>query len=104
MTRAAPHVAFRCLLQQRRGDPRRTGPSAIRPRSAQKVRATPRSGHARCPARAVGVRVATRADSFMSNTNEPRLPDIATFLKVHRTGSITGAARELGVTPSQVSK
>jgi len=54
--------------------------------------------------RVVGVRVASRADSYMSNANEPRLADIATFLKVHRTGSITGAARELGVTPSQVSK
>lgn len=40
----------------------------------------------------------------MPTANEPRLADIATFLKVHRTGSITGAARELGVTPSQVSK
>src|SRR5258706_548065 len=40
----------------------------------------------------------------MPTATEPRLADIATFLKVHRTGSITGAARELGVTPSQVSK
>ncbi len=35
---------------------------------------------------------------------ELRLADLATFLAVHRCGSITGAARELHVTPSQVSK
>ncbi|HEY2510495.1 MAG TPA: LysR family transcriptional regulator [Polyangiaceae bacterium] len=39
-----------------------------------------------------------------SPTGEPRLADVSTFLNVCRTGSITGAARELGVTPSQVSK
>ena len=33
-----------------------------------------------------------------------RLADVSTFLTVHRCGSITGAARELHVTPSQVSK
>jgi DNA-binding transcriptional LysR family regulator len=33
-----------------------------------------------------------------------RIPDVLTFLAVHRHGSITGAARELRVTPSQVSK
>jgi DNA-binding transcriptional LysR family regulator len=35
---------------------------------------------------------------------ELRLPDLSTFINVYRTGSITSAARELGVTPSQVSK
>jgi DNA-binding transcriptional LysR family regulator len=33
-----------------------------------------------------------------------RLADLLTLLAVHRTGSISGAARELKVTPSQVSK
>ena len=33
-----------------------------------------------------------------------RIADVMTFLTVVRTGSITGAARELKVTPSQVSK
>jgi DNA-binding transcriptional LysR family regulator len=33
-----------------------------------------------------------------------RLADLTTFLAVRRSGSITAAARELGVTPSQVSK
>ncbi len=36
--------------------------------------------------------------------NEMRVGDLLTFLAVRRTGSITGAARELRVTPSQVSK
>jgi DNA-binding transcriptional LysR family regulator len=35
---------------------------------------------------------------------ELRLGDLATFLAVRRAGSISGAARELDVTPSQVSK
>jgi DNA-binding transcriptional LysR family regulator len=35
---------------------------------------------------------------------ELRLGDLATFLAVRRAGSISGAARELRVTPSQVSK
>lgn len=35
---------------------------------------------------------------------ELRLQDLLTFLNVHRLGSVTAAARELGVTPSQVSK
>jgi DNA-binding transcriptional LysR family regulator len=35
---------------------------------------------------------------------ELRLADLVTLLAVHRTASITGAARELRVTPSQVSK
>jgi DNA-binding transcriptional LysR family regulator len=35
---------------------------------------------------------------------ELRLHDLSTFINVYRTGSITSAARELGVTPSQVSK
>lgn len=35
---------------------------------------------------------------------ELNLHDLSTFLHVHRTGSITSVARELGVTPSQVSK
>jgi DNA-binding transcriptional LysR family regulator len=35
---------------------------------------------------------------------ELRLQDVLTFLDVHRTGSVTAAARALGVTPSQVSK
>jgi DNA-binding transcriptional LysR family regulator len=33
-----------------------------------------------------------------------RVADLLTFLAVQRTGSITGAAREMRVTPSQVSK
>jgi LysR family nitrogen assimilation transcriptional regulator len=33
-----------------------------------------------------------------------RLQDLATFLNVHRTGSVTALAREVGVSPSQVSK
>jgi DNA-binding transcriptional LysR family regulator len=33
-----------------------------------------------------------------------RMSDLLTFLAVQRTGSVTGAARELSVTPSQVSK
>src|SRR5437016_3073339 len=33
-----------------------------------------------------------------------RIGDLITFLAVRRTGSITSAARELRVTPSQVSK
>jgi LysR family glycine cleavage system transcriptional activator len=40
----------------------------------------------------------------MPTASEPRLADVSTFLTVHRSGSITAAARELGVTPSQVSK
>ena len=35
---------------------------------------------------------------------ELRLADLVTLLAVHRTGTISGAARELKVTPSQVSK
>ncbi len=35
---------------------------------------------------------------------ELRLGDLTTFLAVRRTGSVTSAARELRVTPSQVSK
>lgn len=40
-------------------------------------------------------------------TTEPselRIPDVLTFLSVCRHGSVTGAARDLRVTPSQVSK
>ena len=33
-----------------------------------------------------------------------RLPDVATFLAIARAGSLSGAARSLRVTPSQVSK
>jgi DNA-binding transcriptional LysR family regulator len=36
--------------------------------------------------------------------SELRLGDLFTFLAVRRSGSITAAARELRVTPSQVSK
>lgn len=36
--------------------------------------------------------------------NELRVADIGTFLAVYRASSVTGAARLLGVTPSQVSK
>jgi DNA-binding transcriptional LysR family regulator len=36
--------------------------------------------------------------------SELRFGDLTTFLAVQRTGSLTGAARELKVTPSQVSK
>jgi DNA-binding transcriptional LysR family regulator len=44
--------------------------------------------------------MASRAD----NLGELRVGDVSTFLTVCRTGSITGAARELHVTASQVSK
>ena len=44
--------------------------------------------------------MASRAD----NLGELRVGDVLTFLTVCRTGSITGAARELHVTASQVSK
>jgi DNA-binding transcriptional LysR family regulator len=33
-----------------------------------------------------------------------RLQDLTTFLHLHRTGSVTALAREIGVSPSQVSK
>jgi DNA-binding transcriptional LysR family regulator len=36
--------------------------------------------------------------------SELRLADLTTFLAVRQSGSVTGAARVLGVTPSQVSK
>jgi DNA-binding transcriptional LysR family regulator len=39
-----------------------------------------------------------------SETTELRIPDVLTFLAVCRLGSVTGAARDLRVTPSQVSK
>lgn len=42
--------------------------------------------------------------SIPERLGELRLGDLATFLAIRRAGSITGAARELGVTPSQVSK
>ena len=40
----------------------------------------------------------------MSTTPELRLADLLTLLAVQRCGTISGASRELGVTPSQVSK
>jgi DNA-binding transcriptional LysR family regulator len=40
----------------------------------------------------------------MSTTSDLRLADLHTFLVVQRLGSVTGSARQLGVTPSQVSK
>jgi DNA-binding transcriptional LysR family regulator len=40
----------------------------------------------------------------LSGFPELRLADLLTLLAVHRTGSISGAAREMRVTPSQVSK
>ncbi|MDP9036559.1 MAG: LysR family transcriptional regulator [Myxococcota bacterium] len=40
----------------------------------------------------------------MSEVPELRLADLVTLLAVQRTGTISGAARELLVTPSQVSK
>ena len=39
-----------------------------------------------------------------SSIADLRLADVITFLAVRRTGTVTGAARELDVTPSQVSK
>jgi DNA-binding transcriptional LysR family regulator len=42
--------------------------------------------------------------SAHATTSELHLADLATFLDVLRLGSIHGAARALGVTPSQVSK
>jgi DNA-binding transcriptional LysR family regulator len=43
-------------------------------------------------------------NSLADRLGELRLGDLATFLAVRRAGSISAAARELGVTPSQVSK
>lgn len=40
----------------------------------------------------------------MKEASELRIPDVLTFLAVCRHGSVTGAARDLRVTPSQVSK
>lgn len=40
----------------------------------------------------------------MTDASDLRIPDILTFLAVCRHGSVTGAARDLKVTPSQVSK
>jgi DNA-binding transcriptional LysR family regulator len=40
----------------------------------------------------------------MSEASELRIPDVLTFLAVCRHGSVTAAARDLRVTPSQVSK
>src|SRR3981081_3059623 len=40
----------------------------------------------------------------MATTPELRLADLLTLLSVQRSGTISGASRELGVTPSQVSK
>jgi DNA-binding transcriptional LysR family regulator len=42
--------------------------------------------------------------SLTDRLGELRLGDLATFLAVRRAGSISAAARELNVTPSQVSK
>ncbi len=39
-----------------------------------------------------------------TKTRDLRLPDISAFLVVQRLGTVTGAARQLGSTPSQVSK
>jgi DNA-binding transcriptional LysR family regulator len=39
-----------------------------------------------------------------TDASELRIPDVLTFLAVCRHGSVTGAARDLRVTPSQVSK
>jgi DNA-binding transcriptional LysR family regulator len=39
-----------------------------------------------------------------SDASDLRMPDVLTFLAVCRHGSVTGAARDLRVTPSQVSK
>jgi DNA-binding transcriptional LysR family regulator len=57
---------------------------------------------ARNRARSTGVWV--DMTSLTDRLGELRLGDLATFLAVRRTGSITSAARELAVTPSQVSK
>jgi len=40
----------------------------------------------------------------MTDPSELRIPDVLTFLAVCRHGSVTGAARDMRVTPSQVSK
>jgi DNA-binding transcriptional LysR family regulator len=45
-----------------------------------------------------------RNASLSEQLGELRLGDLATFLAVRRSGSISAAARELKVTPSQVSK
>jgi len=45
-----------------------------------------------------------RIQSRLSGFPELRLADLLTLLAVQRTGSISGAAREMRVTPSQVSK
>jgi DNA-binding transcriptional LysR family regulator len=41
---------------------------------------------------------------MLDEPSDLRLADLTTFLAVQRCGSVTGAARELRVTPSQVSK
>jgi DNA-binding transcriptional LysR family regulator len=45
-----------------------------------------------------------RIQRSLSGFPELRLADLVTLLAVQRTGSISGAAREMRVTPSQVSK
>jgi DNA-binding transcriptional LysR family regulator len=40
----------------------------------------------------------------LDDVSDLRFADLLTFLAVHRTGSITGAARSVNATPSQVSK
>ena len=56
----------------------------------------------RNPARpgAHGVKLA----GMLEHLDELRIADVATFLAVARSGSVTMAARQLDVTPSQVSK
>jgi DNA-binding transcriptional LysR family regulator len=49
-------------------------------------------------------RSATTTTTTLAPSPELRFGDVTTFLAVQRSGSITGAARQLGVTPSQVSK
>src|SRR5215213_1329282 len=47
---------------------------------------------------------APAAAAVTAPEHELRIADVLTFLAVYRHGSVTGAARDLAVSPSQVSK
>src|ERR1700690_3562698 len=58
-------------------------------------------GTARSPSRSGGAAAVVRPAEVGGDI---RVADLNTFLAVRRTGSVSSAAYELGVTPSQVSK
>jgi DNA-binding transcriptional LysR family regulator len=60
--------------------------------------------HHRIPPHPEAFRLVLVSSRHADRVEELRLQDLTTFTNVYRTGSITAAARELGVTPSQVSK